>query len=280
MSSMWVLETPAPAADARIAYGAEPHQFGDLRVPAGPGPHPVVVVVHGGFWRAKYGLEHAGHLCADLTQRGFATWSLEYRRVGHEGGGWPGTLEDVARGTDFLRTLARTHALDLARVVALGHSAGGHLVAWLGGRHRLRPGDALHGEAPLPLRGVVPLAGVVDLPRAFAHRLGDGIVETFLGGTPSSVPERYRSASPAALQPLGVPQVLVHGAEDDTVPVLMSEDFCARGRELGDDVRCVTLPGAGHFEVIDPRSQEWPHVVAAVQALAAPVGVSNLGSPY
>ncbi len=267
MSSMWVLETPAPAADARIAYGTEPHQFGDLRLPAGPGPHPVVVVVHGGFWRAKYGLEHAGHLCADLTQRGFATWSLEYRRVGHDGGGWPGTLEDVARGTDFLRTLAQSQSLDLSRVVALGHSAGGHLVAWLGGRHRLRPGDALHVDAPLPLRGVVPLAGVVDLARAFAHRLGDGIVETFVGGTPSSVPDRYRAASPAALQPLGVPQVLVHGTEDDTVPVSMSEDFCARGREQGDDVRCVTLPGAGHFEVIDPRSREWPHVVAAVQSL-------------
>ncbi len=264
---MWVLETPAPPPDARVPYGSLSHQFGDLRLPSGPGPHPVVVVVHGGFWRAKYDLEHVGHLCADLTQRGVATWSLEYRRVGHDGGGWPGTLEDVALGVDFLRTLERSHALDLARVVALGHSAGGHLALWLGARHRLPAGGPLHREDPLRLRGVVSLAGVVDLVCGFEWWLGDGIVDTFLGGSPVCVPERYRTASPAALQPLGLPQVLVHGTGDDTVPVAMSEAFCARGRELGDSVRCVPLPGAGHFELIDPRSREWPQVVEAVRSL-------------
>jgi acetyl esterase/lipase len=267
MSSMWVLEMPAPPSDERIPYGSLPHQFGDLRRPSGPGPHPVVLVVHGGFWRAKYDLEHVGHLCADLTARGFATWSLEYRRVGHDGGGWPGTLEDVALGADFLRTLERSHALDLSRVVALGHSAGGHLAMWLGARPRLPRGGPLYREDPLRLRGVVSLAGVVDLERGFEARLGDGIVETFLGGPPGSVPERYRTASPAALQPLGLPQVLLHGTEDDTVPVSMSEAFCARGRELGDPVRCVTLPGAGHFEVIDPRSREWPQIWEAIHSL-------------
>jgi acetyl esterase/lipase len=267
MSSMWVLETPPPPADARIAYGGLAHQHGELRLPSGPGPHPVVVVVHGGFWRAKYDQEHVGHLCADLTSRGYATWSLEYRRVGHEGGGWPGTLDDVALGTDFLRTLAKAHPLDLTRVVALGHSAGGHLAAWLGARRRLTPGAPLYREDPLSLRGVVPLAGVVDLVKGFERRLGDGIVETFLGGAPGTVPERYRTASPAALQPLGLPQVLLHGTEDDTVPVSMSEAFSVRGRELGDPVRCITLPGAGHFEVIDPRSREWPQVVEAVRSL-------------
>ncbi len=264
---MWVLETPAPAADARIPYGDSPHQFGDLRLPSGAGPHPVVVVVHGGFWRAKYSLEHVGHLCADLTQRGYATWSLEYRRVGHPGGGWPGTLEDVARGTDFLRTLAGTHQLDLGRVVALGHSAGGHLAAWLGARARLTPGGVLYREDSLRPRGVVALAGVVDLEEAFARRLGAGIVEDFLGGTPAQVPERYREASPAALQPLGVPQVLVHGTEDEDVPVALSERYCERGQALGDPVRLVRLPGAGHFEVIDPRSREWPSVVDAIASL-------------
>lgn len=267
MGSMWVLETPPPAADARLPYGPLEPQFGDLRLPVGPGPHPVVVVVHGGFWRAKYDLEHIGHVCAELTRQGFATWSLEYRRVGHEGGGWPGTFEDVALGTDFLRILARSQALDLARVVALGHSAGGHLALWLGARHRLEDGGALHRADPLPLRGVVALAGVVDLARAFELKLSDGIVEEFLGGSPTRVPERYRVASPAELQPLGVSQVLVHGTEDDTVPVSMSEAFHARGRELGDPVRNVVLPGAGHFEVIDPRSREWLQVVEAVRSL-------------
>lgn len=267
MTSTWVLDAPPPAADARIPYGSLEHQFGDLRLPPGPGPHPVVVVIHGGFWRAKYDLEHIGHLCAELTRLGFATWSLEFRRVGHEGGGWPGTFEDVALGTDFLRTLARSHPLDLSRVVALGHSAGGHLATWLGARHRLPTGSVLHRAEPLPLRGAVSLAGVVDLERAFELKLSDNITEAFLGGSPSQVPERYRQASPALLQPLGVPHVLVHGTEDDTVPVSMSEAFHARGRALGDAVRLVILPGAGHFEVIDPRSREWPQVMEAVRSL-------------
>lgn len=268
MSSLWVLETPPPPADERLAYGPGPHHFGELRLPTGrPPPYPVVVVVHGGFWRAKYSLEHVGHLCADLTKRGYATWSLEYRRVGHEGGGWPGTLEDVAHGVDFLRTMERSYHLDLTRVVALGHSAGGHLVAWLGARGKLKPGQPLYTKQPLHLKGVVPLAGVVDLEEGHAQRLGDGVVETFLGGTPKSVPERYHLASPAALLPHGVPQVLVHGTEDDTVPVSMSREYAEKAKARGDKVSFVQLDGAGHFELIDPRAKEWERVVEAVKSL-------------
>jgi acetyl esterase/lipase len=267
MSQPWMLETAAPSADARVPYGDATHQFGDLRLPRGEGPHPVVVVVHGGFWRARYDLEHVGHLCADLTSRGYATWSLEYRRVGHPGGGWTGTFEDVALGTDYLRTLATRHPLDLGRVVVLGHSAGGHLALWLAGRGRLQPGQPLHTPRPLEPRGAVSLAGVVDLERAHALRLGDGIVESFLGGTPEQVPERYRLTSPAALLPLGVKQVLVHGAEDTIVPLTLSTGYHARATRLGDCVRLVSLPGAEHFEVIDPRAKEWPRVVEAVASL-------------
>ncbi|XXF77877.1 alpha/beta hydrolase [Myxococcaceae bacterium GXIMD 01537] len=268
MSSLWVLETPPPPADERIAYGEGPHHFGELRLPAGqPIPHPVVVVVHGGFWRSRYGLEHAGHLCADLTQRGYVTWSLEYRRVGHEGGGWPGTLEDVARGMDFLRTLEKSYHLDLKRVVALGHSAGGHLVSWLGARGKLQPGQPLYMKDPLLPRGVVPLAGVVDVAKGQSQRLGDGAVDAMMGGTPKSVPERYRVASPTSLLPHGVPQVLVHGTEDDTVPVSMSREYVEKAKRMGDKASFVPLAGAGHFEVIDPRSKEWPRVVEAVKSL-------------
>lgn len=262
-----MLETPAPPADARIPYGDITHQFGDLRLPRGKGPHPVVVVVHGGFWRARYDLEHAGHLCADLTRRGYATWSLEYRRVGHPGGGWPGTFEDVALGTDFLRTLATRHPLDLGRVVVLGHSAGGHLALWLAGRGRLATGQPLHVDKPFVPRGAVSLAGVVDLERAYHLHLGDGIVESLLGGTPAEHPERYRLASPAALLPLGVKQVLVHGAKDPIVPLSLSSEYFTRASKLGDSIRLVNLPGAGHFEVIDPRAQEWPRVVEAISSL-------------
>lgn len=262
-----MLETPSPPADARIAYGKEPHQFGDLRLPQGPGPHPVVVVVHGGFWRAKYDLEHAGHLCADLTRRGYATWSLEFRRVGHEGGGWPGTFEDVAGGVDFLPKLAESHPLDLSRVVFMGHSAGGHLALWLAARPRVPPGEPLHSQTPFMPRGVVVLAGVVDLVRAYELRLSNGIVEEFLGGTPAQVPERYRLGSPAALAPIGVRQILIHGTEDQTVPASISTDYHARATALGDPVQLVSLPGAGHFEVINPLARDWPQVVEAIASL-------------
>lgn len=267
MDPLWMLETPSPAADARLPYGQGAYQFGDLRLPTGPGPHPVVVMVHGGFWRAKYDLEHVGHLCADLARRGYATWSLEYRRVGHEGGGWPGTFEDVTRGVDFLRTLAGSQPLDLSRVVFMGHSAGGHLALWLAARRRLAPGEPLSSSEPFIPRGVVVLAGVVDLERAYALRLSTGITEVFLGGTPTQVPERYRLASPAALVPIGVRQVLIHGTEDDTVPVSISTDYHARAAALGDEVRLLSLPGAGHFEVINPLAREWPQVVEAIASL-------------
>jgi len=267
MNPLWMLETPAPAADARIAYGTEAHQFGDLRLPPGPGPHPVVLMVHGGFWRAKYDLEHVGHLCEDLRQRGYATWSLEYRRVGHEGGGWPGTFLDVARGADFLTTLAQSHPLSLSRVVFMGHSAGGHLALWLAGRRGILPGEALYNEGAFMPRGVVVLAGVVDLQRAYELRLSNGIVEEFLGGTPAQVPERYRLGSPAELAPIRVKQTLIHGTEDEPVPASISSEYHARATALGDPVRLISLQGAGHFELINPLSREWPRVVEAIASL-------------
>src|SRR5579872_5792979 len=138
-SRAYVLETAAPRADARLRYGPDPLHFGDLRLPGGTGPHPVVVMVHGGFWRARFNLEYAGHLCAALAALGIATWNVEYRRLGDTGGGWPGTLLDVAAAADHLRTLAAPYHLDLSRVVAMGHSAGGHLALWLAARRRRWP---------------------------------------------------------------------------------------------------------------------------------------------
>ncbi|HLL02074.1 MAG TPA: alpha/beta fold hydrolase [Myxococcaceae bacterium] len=267
MNPLWMLETPAPLADARIAYGKEPHQFGDLRLPPGPGPHPVVVMVHGGFWRAKYDLEHVGHLCADLTRRGYATWSLEYRRVGNEGGGWPGTFLDIAWGTEFLSTLAQSHPLALARVVFLGHSAGGHLALWAAARRRIVPHEPLYTGGHFMPRGVVALAGVVDLTRAYELHLSNDAVVGLLGGTPAQVPERYELGSPAELAPVNIQQILIHGTEDDTVPVSLSTEYHARATELRDAVRLITLPGAGHFEVINPLSREWPQVVEAIASL-------------
>lgn len=263
-----ILDRPAPHPDARIPYGAGACHFGDLRLPPGAGPHPVAIVIHGGFWRARYDLEHIGHLCVALTRAGLATWSLEYRRLGNPGGGWPGAFLDVAAGADYLRQLAGSCPLDLGRVVAVGHSAGGHLAAWLAGRHRIAPGSPLHAESPLPLRGVVPLAGVLDLRRAFELRLSAGVTGELMGGSPEEYPDRYAAASPAELLPLGVRQLLLHGTADESVPYAISRDYAAAARAAGDDAELVTLPGAGHYEVIDPRAAEWPQVERAVLRLA------------
>lgn len=263
---LWMLKAPPPAADARLRYGEGEHHFGDLRLPRGAGPFPVVVVIHGGFWRARYDLEHAGHLAADLARRGYATWSIEYRRIGHPGGGVPGTLEDVGLAVDHLRTFAGAHRLDLSRVVVLGHSAGGHLAAWAASRAGLAD-TALRGEHPLPLRGAVLLAGVLDLEEAHRLRLGEGVVEDFVGASPSARPDLYALASPLRRVPLGVPQVLLHGAADDVVPPQLSARYAEAARRAGDAVTLIALEGAGHFELIDPRAAEWEQVVQAVRTL-------------
>ena len=259
-----ILEIPAPPADLRLSYGPDPLHFGDLRLPSGPRPYPVVMVIHGGFWRARYGLDYVGHVCAALTASGVATWNVEYRRIGDEGGGWPGTFHDVARAADYLRELAPSHGLGLDRVVAAGHSAGGHLALWLAARHRIPVGDPLFVGSPLRPLAAVSLAGVCDLRRSWELRLSDNVVETFMDGPPDRYPERYASASPAELLPLGVRQVLVHGTADENVPFQISRDYRARAATLGDDATLVTLPDAGHFEVVDPRSREWPAVAEAM----------------
>src|SRR5436309_894025 len=150
-----ILELRPPPPGDRIAYGPGEFQFGELRVPEGAGPHPVVIVIHGGYWRAAYGLDHIGHFCTALTKAGLATWSLEYRRVGNPGGGWPGTFDDIKNGASRLAQIATVRKLDLSRIIATGHSAGGHLVLWLA------------GQSAVKLRGVVPLAPVADLRRAY-----------------------------------------------------------------------------------------------------------------
>lgn len=255
-----ILERVPPPADLRLAYGQDALQLGDLRLPLGTAPHAVVVGMHGGYWRARYGLDYFGHLCAALTAAGVATWNIEYRRLGNEGGGWPGTLADVGRAVDYLRVLAPSYGLDLAQVVTVGHSAGGHLALWTAGRHRLSPESALYASHPLPLRGVVALAGVCDLRRAWELRLSDNVTEQLLGGTPEQVPERYAAASPADLLPLGVPQVLIHGTEDTSVPYAISAEYSARTSAAGDEVELVTLADAGHFEIVDPQAAEFETV--------------------
>lgn len=267
MSSEDILLLPAPTSGVRISYGPDEQRFGDLRLPSGGGAHPVIIALHGGYWRARYGLDYMGHMCAALTAAGAATWNVEYRRLGNPGGGWPGTLLDVAQAADFLRTLTSQYVLDLSRVVAIGHSAGGQLACWLAGRHRIPADSAVATGDPLPLRGAVSLAGVLDLRRGFDLRLSDDVIRMLLGGSPAERPARYAATSPIELLPLGVPQVLIHGSDDAHVPYEMSRRYYDAARAAGDAAELVTLPGTGHFEVVDTRSREWPTVAKAIRGL-------------
>jgi acetyl esterase/lipase len=242
-----LVEPPPPPADERLAYGAEPLQFGDLRVPRGDGPWPLALVVHGGYWKATYNLIHTGHMCVALCDAGIATFNVEYRRVGDVGGGWPGTGDDVARAVEFVGELTRRFPLDPTCVVLVGHSAGGHLVLWAAKRARLP---------------VVALAPVSDLRESYRRVGGDGAAAAFLGGAPDEVPERYAEASPIDLLPLGVRQLLVHGTADESVPYGMSEAYTAAA---AGEAELITLEGAGHFELIDPQTSEWTIVRGAIE---------------
>jgi acetyl esterase/lipase len=200
---------------------------------------------------------------------GIATWNVEYRRLGNDGGGWPGTFLDVARATDAVRDLVAGYRLDMDRVVALGHSAGGQLALWLAGRRRIAAASTLAAPDPLSLRGAISLAGVCDLREAWERQLSNTVVRDLLGGAPEAVPERYDVASPASLLPLGVPQWVVHGTADESVPYAISERYAARARAAGDDVTFVRLEGVGHFEVVDPETSVWGQVQEVIEEALA-----------
>src|SRR5690606_17046242 len=227
-----ILTRPAPPADARIAYGDAPQHVADLRRPPGDGPHPAAITIHGGYWRNRYSLDYLGHLCAALTGLGLVTWNLEYRRVGDPGGGWPGTFHDVVNGSRYLLDHADELGVDRSRVVVLGHSAGGHLASWLASLVNVPPGSEI-AAGSLPLLAAVPIAGVLDLHRAWELHLSDDAVVELLGGTAAEVPERYAAGSPMALTPPPVPALVIHGDWDDDVPIELSERYHTALQAMG-----------------------------------------------
>jgi acetyl esterase/lipase len=227
------------ARPERHRYGPSRSQRADLYLPDGDGPHPVVVLLHGGYWRSRYGKSLMRGLAGDLARRGFAAWNVEYRRVGRHGGGWPMTFDDVAAAIDVLPEVGDGR-LDLDAVDAVGHSAGGQLAIWAAAR---RDGVAI--------RRVVAQSAVLDMVRA-----GEPAHE-FLGGGPHEVPERFAAADPMQLIPLGKPTLIVHGADDETVPLKRSRLYYEAARAAGDPVELVE-PSPGHHRVhIDPRSDAW-----------------------
>jgi acetyl esterase/lipase len=265
MSTEDLLELPRPAPDHVLAYGSHPLQFAELRLPEGEGPHPVAVVIHGGCWLSHFDLGHISSFADALARAGVATWSIEYRRVGDPGGGWPGTFEDVAAAADHLQEISDEYSLDLGRVVSVGHSAGGHLALWLAGRHGLAGDDVLVGKAPLRLVGVVALAGVPDLEAFYGSEGCNAVIGQLLGGPPSEMPERLRRASPIEMVPLGVLQTLIVGAHDPIVPPSSAESYATVARQAGDRVTVLELEDAGHFELVAPESSAWSAVLDAIE---------------
>jgi acetyl esterase/lipase len=245
----------------RHRYGSHFHQFADLYLPPGDGPFPLAVVLHGGFWREQHTLDLMDDHARDLARRGWAAWNVEYRRVGEvSGGGYPQTLEDVAAAIDALAGVDAP--LDLARVVAIGHSAGGQLALWATAR----------AEPAVSLGAVVAQAGTLDLRAEERDPDGEAAVAIFMGGSAAEVPERYADASPIERVPIGVPQLLVHGDADQRVPVDTSRRYAAAARAVGDQVDLVVRPGEDHFVHLDTAGGAWADVVGWLDRLDGRVG--------
>lgn len=275
-----VLSRPAPAAELTLRYGALPDQVVDVRLPSGVAqlpsgvaqlpsgvaPAPLVVVVHGGFWMAEFDRAHTGPQSVGLAEAGYVVATVDYRRIGQPGGGWPGTFDDLAALTDAVPSLiadALPERVDRTRTVLVGHSAGAHLAAWAAARHRLPNESPWQRPHPLDV-GVVSLAGVLDLELSERLGLGGHAASQLLGGSPRRQRDRYSLVNPAALLPTGGRLVAVHGTRDETVPVEMSRRYVDLARTAGDQAELVEIDGCGHFDLIDPLSLAWPVVLAAI----------------
>ena len=262
--------TPIAAADHRIAYGSDPLQVGELRLPGGADSVPLVVLIHGGCWRAQYDLKHVAAASAALAADGFATWTIEYRRVGDPGGGWPGTFDDISVAVDHVRALIlQFPRIDSARVVLMGHSAGGQLALWAASRKQNElTGLFRSSRPPLPVAGVISLAGITDLIEYGATTTGcNGAVNPLMGGTSAVVPDRYRAVSPVERVPIGVPVHLIHGEADPIVPVAQSRKLLTRNRAAGGVTELRALPGVGHFDLVAPQAEAWTTVLRSLHSL-------------
>jgi acetyl esterase/lipase len=251
-----------PASEPTVVqkYGADPLQFGELRLPRGNGPFPVAVVIHGGCWTKGFAtLRNTAAMASELTKSNIATWNIEYRQVGDAGGGWPGTFRDWGAAVDHLRVLGKSYPLDLSRIVVMGHSAGAHAALWVAARNRLPASSEIRGSDPLRVQAAVAIDGPGDLTGFVgfdAEVCGKPVVVPLMGGTPAEQPERYRQASPQSLLPLGVPQFLIAAA------VLTSgkaQEYQKLARAKGDQVEILALD-MGHFALIAPGQKAWDAV--------------------
>ncbi|WP_082552190.1 S9 family peptidase [Massilia sp. Root351] len=268
------LALSGPKPDLHIAYGGAPSQFVELFKPAGPGPFPVVILIHGGCWTVHFGgIAQMHNMAGELIKNGIAVWNVEYRRVDEEGGGYPGMYQDVATAVDRLRQEAAAHRLDLTRVAAVGHSAGGHLAQWAASRHMLPQSSPAWRAAPLAIPHVISLGGLADL------RNEEQLIKTScerdmvqLTGLPGAGrPDVFADTSPAELLPAGVRTVLITGELDTVSPVRVAQDYARRARAAGDAAEVVVLPNASHYDEVAATSPAWQLVYAEIRkALALP----------
>ena len=264
-----LLARPRPVPTRTAAYGNAAQQKGALFLPEGIGPHPLLVLIHGGCWLAKLpGPELTDYAAADLQRRGYAVWNIGYRRVGHEGGGYPGTFLDVAAALDLLPALAPEHTLDLSRVVLVGHSAGAQLALWAAARLHLPEASPLRRGDPLRVRGVISLAGILDLEDYRANGPlacgGPKTIDRLVSAQAREGSDVYADTSPARLLPIGVPYALVSGELDEIVPKEFDARFAASARAVNESPHEIVCSDAGHFELIDPQSAAWQRIVEEI----------------
>ncbi|UUL82741.1 alpha/beta hydrolase [Sphingomonas qomolangmaensis] len=267
-------ERAKPAPDATIAYGADAMHKVDVWLPAGTGPHPTVVMVHGGCWTSSIADRSLMNwISDDLRRDGIAVWNVEYRGIDLPGGGYPGTFHDVAAATDALRTHAAKYRLDTRRIVAVGHSAGGHLALWLAARPKLPAGSALRTDDPLPIAHVVSLGGLPDLEATAAatdNGCGVEVVGKLVGPSPTERGDVYADTSVTRLLPIGVPHTQIVGREDRIIPIRLPQGFDAAARAAGDDATLTIVPGTGHVELIAPETAAWGQAKRAIRKALQP----------
>jgi acetyl esterase/lipase len=263
-----------PAPTAKIAYGSAPSQYAELFRPAGEGPFPVVVLVHGGCWTVQFGgIEQMRNLAGALAAQGIAVWNVEYRRVDEAGGGYPGTYQDMNAALDLLGEHAGRHKLDLGRIVAVGHSAGGQLVQWIAGRGKIAASSPLYRADPLPVRQIISLGGLADLRNErdlIKSSCGRDIVQ-LTGEASSARPDVFSDTNAADLMPNGSNTVLITGELDTVSPPRVAHDYAARARAAGDSASVIVLPGASHYDEVAASSPSFQLVLPAIRkALGLP----------
>jgi len=258
-----------PAPTATYAYGPAPSQYAELFVPTGRGPFPVAVLVHGGCWTKEFGgITQLRNMAGALTGRGIAVWNVEYRRVDEAGGGYPGTYQDINAALDLLAAQAPSHQLDVQRLVAVGHSAGGQLVQWVAGRARIAASSPLYQAQPLAVREIVSLGGLADLrhEQALIKSSCDRDMVDLTGSPSAARPDVFADTNAAELMPNGSHTVLITGELDTVAPPRVAHDYAARAVTAGDRAEVVILPGASHYDEVAASSAAWPLVLQAIES--------------